>query len=954
MVISNPKNFVHESTKADKLQSPPASFTSSGSGSISSGILISQNDDDSILFSETESQGMAEKVANMRLSEDIPLPSIERGSPDTAGGVNISGGRSHSRTPSVSLSPPLGVSDTGYPPYHEGSRGGSASIDGRLGMLQVGDNIEDIATGSENPSVLLRPERPDACNDTPQKRRRSSSRINLVLHDVADEELPHDRFHEPSFQSAFSDAHRAVSELADVLSSSSLSNVPDSTMRSLCVEAKRLAQFRCQSTRTIGFVGDSGVDFKGLARTSNSGEACTCVATEYHYHNSNNFAIDVEWFSEDDIAAQLSELLQSYRHFHLHEPDLDPREREDLEDRANLAKDTFRAMFRGRLGDEQFLTLSSESVVMETLKSWVAESRISSASNREEQQSINECSTHLMRLTSEESSNQQPAKWPFIRKIKLVILVWLPFDFVNISRVFLKAHILSKGLVLVDLPGLRDLNSARRNITERYMLQCDEIFAICNIGRAMTDASVVSIFDLARQARLSNVGIICTKSDDIQAEEAIRDWRGERARRIKHFMDTIATDQRDVESIQEDLADYAADDDISEGEAKEVFALNRRSERAKQTLDNLYRNRVLGNLFQVFCASNTEYWKHRYSPKDAAFPHLSLSGILAIRKHCISMVADRQLRVATKYIQDDIPALLEDVELWVQSGAGSVDAEQKAAIRETLNMLEARLNRILAQRVAEWTRAASDASGIWAATYSAFCRGFGDHYTGTVGGHNWNEEAIEHMVGDLGIPWETLKSTLCRDLEGREDRIQQLMDWVIEYLDTELPDSSQSASTLKRAMSSRQHLLLADVEQTFEKFNTDLSMLRTLALSGLRTSIIGQLMEASYQACINEGGRGSDARRKAIINRKLTDEATFKSLQVRMRISFNATVDNFQDDIQTAVAEHLAVIKNTLDIVRSDNIALESEREPEFRVRVERIVGVVRGEIRRIQEAISL
>jgi flagellin-like hook-associated protein FlgL len=58
------------------------------------------------------------------------------------------------------------------------------------------------------------------------------------------------------------------------------------------------------------------------------------------------------------------------------------------------------------------------------------------------------------------------------------------------------------------------------------------------------------------------------------------------------------------------------------------------------------------------------------------------------------MVADRQLRVATKYIQDDIPALLEDVELWVQSGAGSVDAEQKAAIRETLNNLEARLNRV--------------------------------------------------------------------------------------------------------------------------------------------------------------------------------------------------------------------------------------------------------------------
>jgi len=75
---------------------------------------------------------------------------------------------------------------------------------------------------------------------------------------------------------------------------------------------------------------------------------------------------------------------------------------------------------------------------------------------------------------------------------------------------------------------------------------------------------------------------------------------------------------------------------------------------------------------------------------------------------------------------------------------------------------------------------------------------------------------------------------------------------------------------------------------------------------------------------------------------------------MRLRISFKAIVDSFQDDIQTAIAEHLAVIKNTLDIVRNDNIALESEREPEFRARVERIIGVVRGEIKRIQEVISL
>lgn len=77
----------------------------------------------------------------------------------------------------------------------------------------------------------------------------------------------------------------------------------------------------------------------------------------------------------------------------------------------------------------------------------------------------------------------------------------------------MNAHILSRGLILVDLPGLRDLNSARRIITERYLLECNEIFAICNIGRAATDEGVRQVFDLADRARLSNVGIVCIRSD---------------------------------------------------------------------------------------------------------------------------------------------------------------------------------------------------------------------------------------------------------------------------------------------------------------------------------------------------------------------------------------------------------------------------------------------------------
>lgn len=110
-----------------------------------------------------------------------------------------------------------------------------------------------------------------------------------------------------------------------------------------------------------------------------------------------------------------------------------------------------------------------------------------------------------------------------------------------------------------------------------------------------------------------------------------------------------------------------------------------------EKLNGQYENRVPCGSLRVFCVSNTDYWEHRDFPKDDALPLLQLSGILAIRKHCISMVATSQLRIATKYIRDSIPAILGDVALWVESGAKSVSAERKEALRETVNTLEARL-----------------------------------------------------------------------------------------------------------------------------------------------------------------------------------------------------------------------------------------------------------------------
>jgi hypothetical protein len=97
----------------------------------------------------------------------------------------------------------------------------------------------------------------------------------------------------------------------------------------------------------------------------------------------------------------------------------------------------------------------------------------------------------------------------------------------------------------------------------------------------------------------------------------------------------------------------------------------------------------------VFSVGNHGYWAHREAPKVKALPYLNLSGIIAVRKHCMAMVSETQFRMAKNYLQNDISALLGDIELWVQSGSGSMSIERKQNVRETLDALEAKLKRVM-------------------------------------------------------------------------------------------------------------------------------------------------------------------------------------------------------------------------------------------------------------------
>jgi len=318
-----------------------------------------------------------------------------------------------------------------------------------------------------------------------------------------------------------------------------------------------------------------------------------------------------------------------------------------------------------------------------------------------------ECSSRLRELTSNSDDNgASRTPWPLIQKL----------------RVYLNAYILRKGLIIADLPGLRDLNLARKAITQRHVRECHQIFVVTTISRAIIDESVRDIFDLAGSADLSKLDIICTRSEDFQlrGEQARHDYPAEGAT-IEEMQEQIEADTREISSLREEIDEYEQDTaNLTREDEDQLRTLHRdcrKAETSKEThefallrLLMRLRNDTVSHHLQeryqtdsvvttnTFCVSNTLYWDNRERSATAALPHLQLSGIPELRRYCIGIVAESHLRATREFIQDELPAFLVSVRLWVEAGSGRASAARRQQIRDAVSAIQRELYEVCSLR----------------------------------------------------------------------------------------------------------------------------------------------------------------------------------------------------------------------------------------------------------------
>lgn len=146
------------------------------------------------------------------------------------------------------------------------------------------------------------------------------------------------------------------------------------------------------------------------------------MVTEYHFLGSENFIVEVDKLSVEEIISQLEELLRAYRMFKLrgNDDDADVETVRELERKANIAWDTFHSMFRGRLAQEEFLLEETEATILGMFRTMITDLQPSCVEGQQIVNSLEECSSLLMQLTTQQTSGQDTALWPYIRKIRLV------------------------------------------------------------------------------------------------------------------------------------------------------------------------------------------------------------------------------------------------------------------------------------------------------------------------------------------------------------------------------------------------------------------------------------------------------------------------------------------------------------------------------------------------------
>lgn len=449
----------------------------------------------------------------------------------------------------------------------------------------------------------------------------------------------------------------------------------DSNLVRLSQRAKQLSEVRLQYCVVLAMIGSTGegksrllnshMDCPGLAPSDDNGSACTSVPVEFRQKNSNHtapFTIEIKQMSDTGKNDMIVELLNSFR--------ADPELREL--DKAKNAWSALHAAFKNQPGfSNEFLDAGALKDVTQQLLAWTRDLTSHWPNSTKKFHSAEDCSDAV-------ANSMKSEFWPFIESI----------------RVFLDSDLLKAGVVLVDLPGLKDVNFTRVRKTQQYLLHCHHAFITTGIARAKDTTAVGDAidglseegsnktlcqqhvpYDMSGSSRLPiGLSIVRTKIDVINLAGTWRAY-GKTPGGIK-MQPYLGHESRMSEAHATGDAVFALK---AQTDLKYSFIKPRNAD-VKTSLQKGYNNG--GVPFEVHCTSSDMYEHQLNQPNE----QLALvSGIPKLREFCRLMATKQRQAEATNHLNNNLRGLLGSMAIWAHHSSMDVfNAEGKGTINEQL------------------------------------------------------------------------------------------------------------------------------------------------------------------------------------------------------------------------------------------------------------------------------
>uniref|UniRef100_A0A8H7K460 G domain-containing protein n=2 Tax=Clonostachys TaxID=110564 RepID=A0A8H7K460_BIOOC len=778
----------------------------------------------------------------------------------------------------------------------------------------------------------------------------TSGAKTITPYDVLQEGMPDCKFYSPevreSIQTGFEIA-RIAEEATEALGST----LPlDDSAKRILGQIKDVRSLQGIEARHVAILGDSGegksslinslLHYPGIAQTGDIGSACTSVVTEYRQKRPEDTApitIEAEYLSSTGIEEHISELLWSYRQLYLpilESASLSPKDYTRIQRESEQAWSALQTAFGDRRQLSKSYLQNQDEGAYESIKTqlckWADEIQWPAGADsgvwKSTASTADECCDKTRIF-------MQDRYWPFTK----------------IIRVYIDSQVLKTGMILADLPGLQDTNLARVRATQKYLLQCDNIFIVSKIARAITNQSVKSsLYHVLSQhmpmeweqsgGKHLRVAVVCTMSEDINLNTARTEFCGP-GKRLSN--DEVSQLEGEVASAK------IAGDRPRKKEAKErlkfVF-VKARNAHVKEGLQRAYSSEldVPQGQLNVFCVSNTTYEKYSRKGKTE---FVQDSGIPAVRQFCHSITADAQLRHARQVLQCELAGRLNSLILWASSlhSHVAIQADQsyepieQALLRIAFNLpsrvsemgkkflecFQEQLTSFLDQRGLNWESAAKSKAAVWErwhwTQYNAWCVHFGLHATANLDRVDWNAEIIWKMRLELEYPWELVIDEISVIFASLRD------DWI--------DDLRSLTDSIKECMRPEQVLLLVGeielaisslkyklelVERTFIR---DIEIIRRRASDSSASSYVVNEMTPAYRLANSQMGTGMAARQKAAVRGHITGGILFPNIIIAV-----------SNDVNSVVAETKLRLKGDVEpvfITLEENVkmALKSARQ---------------------------